>query len=32
MTAYKKMKTWAAKKPSSPVAKKWIASQRGGKN
>ena len=31
MSAYKKMKAWAAKKPSSPVAKKWIASQRGGK-
>ena len=27
MTAYKKMKAWAAKKPSSPVAKKWIANQ-----
>jgi shikimate kinase len=27
MTAYKKMKSWASKKPSSPVAKKWIANQ-----
>ena len=31
MTAYKKMKSWAAKKPSSPIAKKWISSQRGEK-
>lgn len=27
MSAYKKMKAWAAKKPSSSIAKKWIANQ-----
>jgi shikimate kinase len=31
MTAYKKMKAWASKKPNSSVAKRWISSQRGGK-
>lgn len=31
MTAYKKMKAWAAKKPTKPAAKKWIDSQRKGK-
>ena len=31
MSAYKKMKAWASKKPSSSVAKKWISSQRGEK-
>jgi len=31
MTAYKKMKSWAAKKPTKPAAKKWIDSQRKGK-
>lgn len=31
MTAYKKMKAWASKKPNSSVAKKWISSQRGEK-
>ena len=31
MSAYKKMKAWAAKKPTRPAAKKWISSQQGGK-
>ena len=31
MSAYKKMKAWASKKPSSSIAKKWISSQRGEK-
>ena len=31
ISAYKKMKAWAAKKPTRPAAKKWISSQQGGK-
>ena len=31
MAAYKKVKTWAAKKPENAIAIKWIKGQQGGK-
>ena len=31
MAAYKKVKTWAAKKPESGIAMKWIKGQQNGK-